>query len=1049
MFKPVSSRLNVNIMEDSMLRFWKHNDIFKKSMQQRQDGPSYVIYEGPPTANGKPGIHHVLARVFKDMFPRYKTMQGYYVDRRGGWDTHGLPVEIEVEKKLKFTNKSDIEAYGVEKFNELCKESAFERIQDWERLTERIAYWVDFDKAYITYHNEYIESVWWLLKSIWDKGLLYQGFKVVPYCPRCGTPLSDHEVALGYEQTEDPSLFVRMPLVDEPGTSFLVWTTTPWTLPGNVAIAAHPDVEYATVTLEEGEKAEKLILAKALIPQVFGDKPVKILKTYKGKQLKGKKYLPLFRFLPLDKPAHYVVLADFVTTSDGTGLVHIAPAFGADDMQMAQNFDLPILMTINDEGRFVSEVRPWAGKFVKDADPLIVKELESRGLMFSIGKYTHTYPFCWRCDTPLLYYARPTWYIRTSALKDRLVALNQQINWVPDHIKNGRFGNWLENNVDWALGRDRYWGTPLPVWKCDRCDHQLCVGSVKELSELAGKDLSKMDLHRPHIDNVKFTCPKCQQGTMSRVKELIDVWFDSGSMPVAQWHYPFENVEEFEQQFPADFICEAVDQTRGWFYSLLAISTLVFDSISYKNVICLGLILDGEGQKMSKSKGNVVDPWEVIKVHGADAIRWYLYTSSPPSNERRFSADLVGEVVRNFTLTLWNTYSFFVTYANLDKWTPDSPIIPQLSALDNWLLSALNALVKDVTDAYETYDVLGATRPIETFVDQLSNWYLRRSRRRFWKSESDADKAAAYYTLYQALTTLSKLLAPTMPFIAEELHQNLVRSYDPTAPLSVHLADWPTYDENLIDEKLNRAMNAVMRLASLGHAARNKANIKVRQPLSEAAFAVGNAEEQFVVEEYSDILEDEINVKSVRLLGGANEAVSYKINPLPMQLGQKHKKLFPVIRQAILNLPADEAAKSLLDGNSIFVKVDGKTIEVLPGEVEVHADAKEGFEVASEGAYLAALVTDLTQDLIDEGLVREFVRRVQSLRKDAGLEISDRILLYFTASEQLTAAALKFADYIKLETLATEMINKAAPQDLPTANDQFDNETLTISLKKA
>jgi len=1049
MFKPVSSRLNINIMEESMLRFWRTHDIFKESMHQREAGPRYVIYEGPPTANGKPGIHHVLARVFKDMFPRYKAMQGFFVDRRGGWDTHGLPVEIEVEKKLKFTNKSQIDEYGIEKFNALCKESAFERIQDWERLTERIAYWVDFEKAYVTYHNEYIESVWWLLKSIWDKGLLYQGFKVVPYCPRCGTPLSDHEVALGYEQTEDPSLFVRMPLVDEPGTSFLVWTTTPWTLPGNVAIAAHPDIEYATVTLDEGEKAEKLILAKDLIPQVFGETPVKILKTFKGKQLKGKKYLPLFKFLPLDKPAHYVVLADFVTTSDGTGLVHIAPAFGADDMQMSVDNNLPVLMTINDEGRFISEVRPWAGKFVKDADPLIVKELDSRGLMFNIGKYNHTYPFCWRCDTPLLYYARPTWYIRTSAVKDRMVALNQEINWVPDHIKNGRFGNWLENNIDWALGRDRYWGTPLPVWKCDRCDHQLCVGSVKELSELAGKNLYEMDLHRPYIDKVKFNCTKCEQGNMTRVKELIDVWFDSGSMPVAQWHYPFENIEDFKQQFPADFICEAVDQTRGWFYSLLAISTLVFDSISYKNVICLGLILDGEGQKMSKSKGNVVDPWEVINTHGADAIRWYLYTSSPPSNERRFSSDLVGEVVRNFTLTLWNTYSFFVTYANLDKWTPDSPIIPQLSALDNWLLSALNALVRDVTEAYEKYDVLGATRPIETFVDQLSNWFLRRSRRRFWKSESDADKAAAYYTLYQALTTLSKLLAPTMPFIAEELHQNLVRSVDSTAPLSVHLADWPAFDQNLIDEKLNRAMTAVMRLASLGHAARNKANIKVRQPLAEAAFAVGNAEEQFVVEEYKDILEDELNVKSVRLLGGANEAVSYKINPLPMQLGQKHKKLYPEVRKAILALPADEAARSLLEGSSIFVKVDGKTIEVLPTDVEVHADAKEGFEVASEGAYLAALVTDLTQDLIDEGLVREFVRRVQSLRKDAGLEISDRVRLFFTASDNLTAAALKFEEYIKLETLAEEMKNKAAPQDWSTASDQFDNETLTISLKKA
>jgi isoleucyl-tRNA synthetase len=1048
MFKSVSSRLNVTIMEEAMLRFWRNNDIFKKSMLQRENGPKYVFYEGPPTANGRPGVHHVLARVFKDMFPRYKAMQGYFVDRRGGWDTHGLPVEIEVEKKLGFTNKSQIDAFGIEKFNALCKESAFEYIQDWERLTDRIAYWVDLSKAYVTYKNEYIESEWWLLKSIWDKGLLYQGFKVVPYCPRCGTPLSDHEVAQGYQQTEDPSLFVRMPLTDEPNTNFLVWTTTPWTLPGNVAIAVHPDVEYVTVTQEEGDNAEKFILAKALVSNVFGETPVRILKTFKGKQLKGKRYLPLYKFLPLEKPAHYVVLADFVTTSEGTGLVHIAPAFGADDMQIAVENDLPMLMTINDEGKFKNEVRPWAGKFVKDADPLIVQELNSRGLMLKIGKYTHTYPFCWRCNTPLLYYARPTWYIRTSALKDRLVALNQEINWVPEHIKNGRFGNWLENNVDWALGRDRYWGTPLPIWRCNHCGHQICVGSVQGLSELAGNDLSEMDLHRPYIDRITFTCPECHQGTMTRVKELIDVWFDSGSMPVAQWHYPFENMDAFKEQFPADFICEAVDQTRGWFYSLLAISTLVFDSISYKNVICLGLIQDGEGQKMSKSKGNVVDPWEVLNTHGADAFRWYLYTSSPPANERRFSTELVGEVVRNFTLTLWNTYSFFVTYANLDGWTPDSPIIPQLSSLDNWLISALHALIRDITKAYEEYDVLGATRPIETFVDQLSNWYLRRSRRRFWKSESDADKAAAYHTLYQALTVLSKLLAPTMPFISEELHQNLVRSEDPLAPLSVHLADWPKFNETLIDEKLNHCMNTVMKLASLGHAARNKANIKVRQPLAEVAFAVGTADEQFIVEEYKELLADELNVKSVRVLGGADEAVSYTINPLPMQLGQKHKKLYPEVRKALLQLPADEAAQKLLDGNSIFIKVDGKTIEVLPEEVEVHTDAKEGFEVASEGAYLAALVTELSQDLIDEGLAREVVRRVQALRKDARLEISDRILLFYFASESLASAMQKFNEYIKAETLALELKNEPAPAGWASISDTFEQESLTISLQK-
>lgn len=1049
MFKTVSPRLNITIMEEAMLRFWRNNDIFKKSMVQRKEGPKYVFFEGPPTANGKPGVHHVLARAFKDMFPRYKSMRGFFVDRRGGWDTHGLPVEIEVEKKLGFTNKSQIDAYGIENFNALCRESAFERIQDWEKLTDRIAYWLDMDRAYVTYKNEYIESVWWLLKSIWDKNLLYQGYKVVPYCPRCGTPLSDHEVAQGYAQAEDPSLFVRMPLVDEPRTSLLVWTTTPWTLPGNVAVAVHPNVEYVTVSYGEGTNEERLILAKALIPRIFGEEQVKVLKTFKGKHLKNKRYHPLFTFLPVEKPAHYIVLADFVTTEDGTGLVHIAPAFGADDMQMALDNDLPILMTINDEGRFKSDVRPWAGQFVKDADPLIVQDLKERGLMFQIGTYNHTYPFCWRCGTPLLYCARPTWFIRTSEIKDRLVALNQEINWYPEHIKNGRFGNWLENNIDWALGRDRYWGTPLPVWECGECHHQLCIGSIAELSELSGSDLSKSDLHRPYIDRVIFKCPECKRGNMVRVRELIDVWFDSGSMPIAQWHYPFENVDEFKEQFPADFICEAVDQTRGWFYSLLAISTLVFDSISYKNVICLGLILDAEGHKMSKSKGNIVDPWDILNVHGADAFRWYLYTSSPPANERRFSSELVGEVVRSFTLTLWNTYSFFVTYANLDKWSQDSNILPKFSLLDRWLLSALNTLIRDITIAYENYDVLGATRPIEQFVDQLSNWYLRRSRRRFWKSESDADKAAAYSTLYTALTSLSKLLAPTMPFIAEELHQNLVRSVESDEPLSVHLADWPEFDATLIDEQLNSDMNTVMKLASLGHAARNKANVKVRQPLAEAAFSVGTADEQDIVKTYQDLLIDELNVKSVRVLGSTSEAVTFCVNPLPKQLGQKYKATYPKVRQAILDLPADEVARELLDGKSINVEVDGKEYSVLPEEVEVQANAKIGFAVASDGAYLAALVTDLSQELIDEGLAREFVRRVQALRKDAKLEISDRIRLYFSASAGLTAAVIEFEDYIKAETLCVEMLQKVAPKHWPTAKDEFDQETLKISLQKA
>ncbi len=1049
MFRPVSPRLNVTLMEEAQLRFWKSHDIFHKSMEEREGGPRYVFYEGPPTANGRPGIHHVLARAFKDVFPRYKTMRGYFVDRRGGWDTHGLPVEIEVEKKLGFNNKSQIDEYGIAEFNELCRESAFTYIQEWEKLTDRIGYWVDLDTAYITYKNSYMESIWWILKTFWERNLLYQGFKVVPYCPRCGTPLSDHEVALGYEETNDPSVYVRMPLVDTPNTSLLVWTTTPWTLPANVAVAVSPEVDYVTVERElpEGGK-ERLILAEALVEKVLDGQPYEIVEHTRGRQLKGKRYKPLFTFMPLEKPAHRVVLGDFVSTDEGTGLVHIAPAFGAEDMQVALEEDLPVLMTVAEDGTFISDIRQWSGKFVKDADPFITHDLDGRGLLFREATIAHTYPFCWRCGTPLLYYARPTWYIRTSQFKDRMVELNETINWYPAHIQHGRFGNWLENNVDWALGRERYWGTPLPVWECEECHYQEAVGSLAELSEKAGRNLEDLDMHRPYVDDVHWSCPECG-GKMQRVPELIDVWFDSGSMPYAQWHYPFENQQEFKQEFPADFICEAVDQTRGWFYSLHAIATLLFDSVAYKNVISLGLILDANGQKMSKSRGNVVDPWDVINEDGADAVRWYLYTASPPGQERRFSKELVAEVVRNFTLTLWNTYSFFVTYANLDGWTPNSDAQLEFSPLDRWLRSALNALVRDVTNAFEAYDMLGATRPVEAFVDQLSNWYLRRSRRRFWKSGDDADKQAAYATLYEALTTLSRLLAPSMPFIAEELYQNLVRSGDPLSRLSVHLTDWPIYDADLIDEQLNREMALVMRLASLGHAARNKANRKVRQPLAEAAFSVGSAEEAGVVQKYADLLEDELNVKRVRALDTAAEVADFSLNPLPKQLGQKYGSHFPGIRKAILEMPAGPAARKLLEGQPLDVTANGETYEIQPDEVEVRANAHTGFAVASEGAYLAALDTELTPDLVLEGLAREFVRRVQDLRKSAGLDIADRIELYYNATDDLRRAVEAFRDYIMGETLAVKLTHGPIPEELPKAQDEFDGQKVVVALSKA
>ena len=1045
-FKPVSPKLDVTSLEEGVLKFWKQNQTFKKTMEQRQGAPEYVFFEGPPTANGKPGVHHVLARAFKDMFPRYKTMRGYHVSRRGGWDTHGLPVEIEVEKQLGFTNKQQIEEYGIDKFNELCKKSVFTYIQDWERLTDRIAYWVDLEEAYVTYTNDYIESVWWILKNFWEKDLLFKGYKVVPYCPRCGTPLSDHEVALGYDEAVDPSVFVRMPLVDKPGTSLLVWTTTPWTLPGNVAVVAHPDVDYVTVERDNNGTKEKLILAKALVEKVFKGEEVKVVETFKGKKLKGLKYQPLYTFLPPDKPAYYVVTADYVTTEDGTGLVHTAPAFGQEDMETGKAYDLPVLMTVQPDGTFIPEVTPWRGVFVKDADPLIIQDLQARGLLFKSEAYTHTYPFCWRCKTPLLYYARESWYIRTSVHRDDLVNLNNQINWVPEHVREGRFGNWLSNNIDWALSRERYWGTPLPVWECETCKHRECVGSVAELSAKAGRDLSELDLHRPHVDNVNWDCSECG-GKMQRVPDLIDVWFDSGSMPVAQWHYPFENQDKFETQFPADYICEAMDQTRGWFYSLHAISSLLFEKPAYKNVISLGLILDGEGQKMSKSKGNIIAPWEVLSAHGADAFRWYLYTATPPGQERRFSSDLVGEVIRSFTLTLWNVYSFFVTYANLDK--PTLTTVPAATnELDRWLLSELNVLIRDVTNAYETYDVPNATRPIEKFVENLSTWYVRRSRRRFWKNESDSDKQSAYSTLYTALVTVAKLLAPAMPFLAEELYQNLVCSVDETAPESVHLAEWPKTMPEFIDESLNRDMATVMRLVSLVHAARQKANRKVRQPLAEAAFSVGSPAERKALETHADIVADELNVKRVRALDASAEALTHTVKPLPKQLGQKYGNKFPALQKAILAMNAEDVARTLLSGQPLKVSVDGTEYGILPEEVEVKANAKSGFAVAEEGAYVAALVTDLTPELVQEGLAREFVRRVQDLRKSTDLDVADRVNLFVEASAGLQSAVEAHKDYITSETLTVDLKFATPPAEASVVEDEFEGEKVKVGLVK-
>jgi isoleucyl-tRNA synthetase len=1056
MFKAVSPKFDIQKLERDQLNFWRENRIFERTLKEREGAPTYVFYEGPPTANGRPGSHHVLARAFKDMFPRYKVMRGYYCLRKGGWDTHGLPVEIEVEKELGFQHKHEVEAYGIAQFNEKCRQSVFRYISDWEKLSERIAFWVDLDNAYVTFTNDYIQSVWWILKQFWEKGLLYEGLKVVPYCPRCGTPLSSHEVSLGYEDVKDPSVYVRFPLRDRPGVYFLVWTTTPWTLPANVALAVGENVDYVQVEgpSPEGEGRENLILAEALVERVLvHHEDYKVVKRFKGKQLVGQHYNPLYTFLPVEQDHAYVVAGDFVSTDDGTGIVHLAPAFGADDMEMSRKYDLPVLRTVAPNGRFIDAVTEFRGMWVKDADPEITHDLQQRGLLYKSELYEHSYPFCWRCHTPLLYYARDTWFIRTTAYRDKLVALNQTINWVPQHLRDGRFGNWLEEVKDWALGRERFWGTPLPVWKDDQTGEMLCVGGVEELSRLSGRDLSDLDLHRPYVDEVTFPNPNGKGGTMRRVPELIDVWFDSGAMPVAQWGYPYFNQATFEQQFPADYICEAVDQTRGWFYSLHAISTMLFEQVSYKNVICLGLILDEDGDKMSKSKGNIVDPWEVLNVHGADAFRWYLYTSAPPGEPRRFSVDLVGDVISKFWSTLWNTYSFFVTYANLDGWTPGSsqPTVAERDPLDRWVLAELHQLVKEVTTAFENYDATDATRPIQAFVEILSNWYVRLSRRRFWKSENDTDKLGAYATLYECLVTLSKLIAPTMPFLSEALYRNLVAGVDASAPASVHLSRWPSHDEALVDQPLINDMRLVERLVSLGRAARESAGIRVRQPLAVAQFVTREAAESEAVTRLADLVKSELNVKQVQVLASAGDVVQYRLNPLPRLLGKKLGKDFPRVQAALREGQQDDVrrwATTLLGGKSISLELDGQAFEVTPEEVEVQQQAAAGFAVAEEGGYLAALDTTLTDDLVMEGLAREVVRRVQTMRKDADFNIDDTITVTYVASERLAKAIEQYADYIRAETLSQSLHNSEPSNGFHREDFRFDGETLSLGVKR-
>lgn len=1068
MFKSVSPKVDIPKVEREQLDFWRAKRIFQRSMEERQGAPRYVTYEGPPTVNGTPGVHHVLARAFKDIFPRYKTMRGYYALRKGGWDTHGLPVEIALEKELGFTHKRQIEEYGIAAFNEKCRTSVLRNISTWERFTERMAYWTDLDNAYVTFTNDYVESVWWVLKEFFDKGLLYKGLKVVPYCARCGTPLSSHEVALGYKEVKDPSVYVRFPVRDKPGTYFLVWTTTPWTLPANVALAVGANVDYVEVEgpLPEGEGTEHLILAAALKDKVLKQADgYRVVRQYKGKDLLGMQYNPLYTYLPVGQKYAYLVPGDFVSTEDGTGIVHIAPAFGADDMAVAQSQGLPVLQTVAADGTFVDAVTEFRGMWVKDADPEITRDLRKRGLLYKSEKYEHTYPFCWRDGTPLIYFARDSWFVRSTAYRDRMIANNQEIAWYPDHVRDGRFGNWLNELKDWALGRERYWGTTLPIWIDDQTGDMICVGSREELSRLAGRDLSQLDLHRPYVDEITFPNPAGTGGTMRRVPEVIDVWFDSGAMPVAQWGYPARNAEMFESQFPADYICEAVDQTRGWFYTLHAISTMLFDTPSFKNVICLGLILDGDGQKMSKSRGNVVDPWDIMNTHGADAMRWYLYTSGPPGEPRRFSSDLVGETVSKVWLTLWNTYSFFVTYANIDGWTPQTPAPPVLGreSMDRFVIAELHELVKEVTEAFDTYDVPGATRPVASFIDMLSNWYVRLSRRRFWKSENDADKQGAYATLYECLTTIARLIAPTMPFVGDAIYRNLVAEAVPGAADSVHLALWPEYDPALIDTRLINEMRLVQRLVTLGRSARESVKIGVRQPLARARFNPRDAAEADVIRRMAGVIAGELNVKSVEVLESAADVVNFRLNPLPSLLGKKFGKDFPRVQKALREGESADVrrwAETLLRGENVVITLDGQTFEGTPQEIEVKHDAAAGYAVVEDDGYLVALDTTLTESLILEGLAREVVRRVQSLRKDADFDISEQIALRYEASDRLNEAIRRFGEYIQAETLAVtvepgrpeesfvQASYMASPDGDPKKDTSIDGETLHIGVRR-
>jgi isoleucyl-tRNA synthetase len=1041
-------------MEQRVLAFWNERRIFPRSMEQRAGAPPFVFYEGPPTANGRPGAHHVFSRVFKDIFPRFQTMRGRFVDRRGGWDCHGLPVEIEVEKRLGISGKPEIEAYGIAEFNALCRESVLAYVDEWERLTERIGFWVDTDRAYRTMDDDYIESVWWSLAELYRRGLVYQSDKVVPYCPRCGTGLSSHEVASGYLEVEDPSVYVRFPLEGAPGESLLVWTTTPWTLPANQAAAINPEVGYAAVEHD----GETLILAEARVPAVLGEEG-RIVRRMTGRELVGLRYAPPFPFAP---GAHRVVDAGFVTVGDGTGIVHIAPAFGEDDMEAARAHGLDAPNPVGLDGRFTEAVGPFEGRFVKDADADLVADLRGRGLLLRAETYHHPYPHCWRCGTPLLYYAKPSWYIRTTAVRDRMLEANAGIGWHPERVRDGRFGKWLEGNVDWAISRDRYWGTPLPLWRCGDCDAVEPVGSLAELRERAVAPLpDDFDPHRPYVDDVFLTCP-CG-GTMRREPEVIDVWYDSGAMPFAQEHHPFATGGDLAGRFPADFVCEGLDQTRGWFYSLLAESILLFDRAAYRNVVCLGLILDAEGQKMSKSRGNVIEPWTVLDRQGADAFRWYLLTAQSPWDSFRFSLEAVDEAMRRFLLTLWNTHAFLVTYAALpDGWAPGGPPVDPaaLRPVDRWILSRLDGTVADVTERLEGYDATGAGRALEAFLDDLSNWYVRTSRRRFWGgrggADGDADGAgpradaeAAFATLHECLAALALMVAPFCPFVTEEIHGTLVAAHDPAAPESVHLADWPE-PAGRHDPALESAMAVARAAVAVGRGARAEAKLKVRQPLAEAVVACPPSVAH-EVEGLVDLVAEELNVRAVRFVTDPGELVEVTLKPNYRRLGPRFGARMPEVAAAVAALPAAESARALDAGGPVAIDLGDGPEPLEPEDLLREARPTAGYAVGQDAALAVGLATEITPELRREALAREVVHAVQGARRAAGLRVEERIHLHLDGSGVLRESIEEHRGAIAAETLAERLtVSHGAPfAGLRHEEHVLDGEPLALRLERA